>query len=159
MGMTTTLTRPDVTWGVHSRAFKLVDLTGWYFPYSKCSSTTLSLHCITNSSIWYFIYTGSDLPSPFDGYLAAHLQVVPQLQCVDLRLDLRFAILSRPSAVELLQHVSTRARNSKLDHFSLLLYTTAKSSTTSSGPPIYDAGPNSPLGAFLSFSAKPTFPN
>ncbi|KAF9023362.1 hypothetical protein BDZ89DRAFT_1069971 [Hymenopellis radicata] len=86
-------------------------------------------------------------------HLAAHFRVVPQLQCVDLRLDLRFAKLSRPNAVELLQHVSTRARNSKLDHFSLLLYTTAKSSTTSSGPrnvPIYDAGPNSPLGAFLS---------
>ncbi|KAF9021587.1 hypothetical protein BDZ89DRAFT_1071334, partial [Hymenopellis radicata] len=86
-------------------------------------------------------------------HLAAHLQVAPQLQCVDLRLDVRFAILSRPSAVELLQHVSTRARNSKLDHFSLLLYTTAKSNV-----PIYDAGPNSPFGEFLSVFRKARVP-
>ncbi|KAF9023355.1 hypothetical protein BDZ89DRAFT_1162804 [Hymenopellis radicata] len=93
-------------------------------------------------------------------HLAAHLQVVPQLQCVDLRLDLRFVILSRPSAVELLQHVSTRAENSKLDHFSLQLYTTAQNDGSGDLPeaPIYDGAPNSPLDEFLSVFRKAHVP-
>ncbi|KAF8918572.1 hypothetical protein CPB85DRAFT_994211 [Mucidula mucida] len=85
-------------------------------------------------------------------YLATELQVVPLLQSIDLRLNLQSATLSKQSAVELLQHVFTRAQNSKLDQFSLQLYTNAQSKGPSGvqEAPIYDGGPNSHLSMFLS---------
>ncbi|KAF8918564.1 hypothetical protein CPB85DRAFT_1280329 [Mucidula mucida] len=67
--------------------------------------------------------------------LCSNLFVVPQLRCIDLMLDLKYAKLSKHSAVELLRH----------------LYTTARSNGSAGRreAPIYDAGPNSPLHGFL----------
>ncbi len=95
------------------------------------------------------------LPCEVLRYLAtARPQVVPLLRYVEMSLDIRTVTVSRPVALTILEHLSTRARKSKLAQFSLKLYT-----SPSSFDSMYrDAGPKSDLGQFLSIFREASVP-